>query len=77
MTIKLTITENFAANTVLVDSKKTPYEVLGEAGVDMSFGMWNLDGGVLTREDMNTPLEELGCSERAYLTKVAKTDNAR
>lgn len=76
MTIKLTLTENFAAKTVLVDSAKTPREILVENDIDMSRGMWNLDGAILNADDMATTLDDLGCGERAYLTKVTKTDNA-
>lgn len=76
MTIKLTITKGFAPKTVLVDSAKTPQEILNEQEFDTTRGVWNLDGMTLYAEDLNTPFEELGAGERAYLTNVAKTDNA-
>lgn len=77
MTIKLTITDNFNAKTVLVDATKTPAEVLREEEIDMTRGMWNLQGVTLTGAEMEQPFEALNPNERLYLSRVAKTDNAR
>jgi len=74
--IQVTVGTTTTKVKVLVEESKTPKQVLNDAEVDYSVATVHLDGSVLSAQDMNTSLADLGCGETALLIAVIKQENA-
>lgn len=82
--IKVTVANQVGArhNTVVEETTTTPKAVLEQFGVDLSRGMFHLDGASMQPGAMVKTFAELGYDgsdpqrNKCFLMQVSKTDNA-
>lgn len=74
--IQVTVGTTTSRIKIVVEETKTPKDVLHEAEVDYSVATVHLDGAVLSAQDMNTSLGELGVDDSCMLIAVVKQENA-
>lgn len=74
--IKIWISTNDDKWDKNISSSMTPKELLTEEKVNFSSAQATLDGCFLSPAQMNMTFEELGIKDEAYLSCVAKHDNA-
>lgn len=63
-------------DTKVVDPETSVKSVLDECGVDYANGGVSLDGATLIPGQINQTFSSFGISDKCFLTKVAKQDNA-
>ena len=74
--VSIKVSSNVKRQTVIVDEHTTLRKVLEDAGVNYSSGITSLDGSPLQPGDMDKTFADFGITEKAWLTKVVKADNA-
>ena len=74
--IKVTVGNNVDRKDVIVDTDTTLRQVLEDAALDYSRGVFHLDGTSLHPGDLDKTFADFGIAERCYLLQVAKTENA-
>ena len=77
MNIKLTIGDTVNRKEIIVDSKKSPKQIMKENGRDLTIGVLNLEGSPLDSTKVGQPLEDLLApgTEEAMLLQVVKATN--
>jgi hypothetical protein len=77
MNIKLTIGDTVNRKEIIVDSKKSPKQIMKENGRDLTIGVLNLEGSPLDSTKIGQPLEDLLApgTEEAMLLQVVKATN--
>lgn len=74
--VKITLQNNVRNVTNMFDENKTPEEIFAEAGMTVDSTVVHMNGGTLSKEDLKTPLKNLGVGDTAFMVAVTKTSNA-
>ena len=74
--VKVVVGNNVKRETVIVDSTTTLRTVLEDAGIDYTRGVMHLDGSSLNPGDLDKTFAQFGITEKCFLLKVVKADNA-
>lgn len=74
--VKVNITSTFFRGVQLIPATGTVREVLAQAGIDSTAGLWSLGGHVLAQNEFDCSFATLGIGEETTLTCVQKQDNA-
>lgn len=74
--VKVRLQTSSGRQQLIVSDTATPMEVLVDNQVVLEGASINLDGIVLTREELNSPIATLITGESCTLSVVVKTGNA-
>ena len=74
--VKVRLQTSSGRQQLIVSDTATPMEVLVDNQVVLDGASINLDGIVLTREELNSPIATLITGESCTLSVVVKTGNA-
>lgn len=74
--ISVTLKTSTIRKTVSVNEDTTPRQVFENNGLDIDPRSQSLNGQVLSEEDLDTSLEDLGVTDSCFLSKVVKADGA-
>jgi len=75
--IRVTVGNNVNRTTTPpISANTTLRSVLEDAGIDYSVGVVHLDGTTLQPGDLDKTFADFGITERCYLLRIMKCDNA-
>lgn len=74
--VQVTIGNNLKREKMIVDGAMTPRQVMEDYGLEYATGGVHMDGEQLTADKLDKSFDDLGVTEKCYLLKVVKADNA-